>query len=348
MTAYSVIDLFCGVGGLSHGFVMEGFDVIAGIDSDPSCKYAYEKNNSSKFIQADIDGLSGDEIAKFYPEEAIKILIGCAPCQPFSTYTNKLKEKNWKQWSLLDEFGRLVEEVQPEIVSMENVPSLGSKDIFKDFVNLLRRNDYHVNWSNVYCPDYGIPQQRTRLVLFASKFGVIDIIEPTHTPAEYVTVRETIGHLPPVEVGETHESVSLHRAGLMSAMNMKRIRSSLPGGTWEDWDESLRAACHRKESGKSYYNVYGRMEWDKISPTITTQFSGFGNGRFGHPEQDRALTLREGALLQTFPPNYEFFEPGSEYYFTHIVKHIGNAVPVQLAKVVARSIRVHLDEYERQ
>ena len=121
---------------------MEGFDVVAGIDSDPSCKYAYEKNNSSKFIQADVAQLTGDDIRQLYPEEAIKILVGCAPCQPFSTYTNKHKKRNWKQWSLLDEFGRLVEEVQPEIISMENVPSLGSKDIFRDFVGLLEKTLY--------------------------------------------------------------------------------------------------------------------------------------------------------------------------------------------------------------
>ncbi len=347
MPSYSVIDIFCGVGGLSHGFVLEEFDVIAGIDSDPTCKYVYEKNNDAEFLNADVAQLTGDEIEKLYHEETIKILVGCAPCQPFSSYTNKLREKNIKQWSLLSEFGRLVEEVQPDIVSMENVPSIGSKDIFRDFVKLLKRNEYFVSWSNVFCPRYGVPQQRTRLVLLASKLGAIDIIKPTHNPDEYVTVQEAIGFLPPIEAGETHESDPLHRAGSISDMNIKRIRNSVPGGTWEDWDESLRANCHRKESGKSYYNVYGRMEWGKVSPTITTKFSGFGNGRFGHPQQDRALTLREGALLQTFPTNYEFFEPGSEYYFSHIVKHIGNAVPVLLARVIARSIRTHLIEFER-
>ena len=347
MTAYSVIDLFCGVGGLTHGFVLEGFNVVAGIDSDPSCKYAYEKNNGARFIEADVAQLSGDDVSKLYPEGSLKILIGCAPCQPFSNYTNKHKKKNSKQWSLLNDFGRLVEEVQPEIVSMENVPSLGSKEIFKDFLDLLERNNYHVTWGNVYCPDYGIPQMRLRLVILASKLGEVKLIAPTHLPEQYITVREAIGHLPPIAAGETHSNDPLHKASKISPTNLSRIISSTPGGTWHDWPEHLLAPCHRKGSGKSYYNVYGRMEWNKIAPTITTEFTGFGNGRFGHPEQDRGLSLREGALLQTFPEDYEFFEIGSKYYISHAAKYIGNAVPVELGRAIARSIREHLEAYDR-
>jgi DNA (cytosine-5)-methyltransferase 1 len=346
MPTSSVIDLFCGIGGLTHGFVLEGFDVAAGIDSDASCRYAYEKNNSARFIEADVAQLSGDDVSSLYPEGSLKILIGCAPCQPFSNYTNKHKKKNTEQWSLLNDYGRLIEEVQPEIVSMENVPSLGTKDIYKDFVDLLERNNYHVTWKNVYCPDYGIPQMRWRLVLLASKLGEINLIAPTHYPEDYVTVKDTIGHLPPIVAGETYIDDPLHKASNMSPKNFSRIRSSVPGGTWHDWAENLLAPCHRKESGNSYYNVYGRMEWNKISPTITTEFTGFGNGRFGHPEQDRALSLREGALLQTFPRNYEFFEPGSMYYISHVAKYIGNAVPVELGRAIARSIRKHLEAYE--
>ena len=345
----SVVDVFCGVGGLTHGFILEGFNVVAGIDNDPSCKYAFEKNNGSKFIRADIAQLSSKEVSDLYPENTIKILIGCAPCQPFSTYTNKLKEKNQKQWALLEEFGRIIQEVQPIIVSMENVPSLGSKDVFNDFIDLLKKNCYHVTWKNVYCPDYGVPQKRWRLVLLASKLGGIKLISPTHRLDEYVTVEKAIRHLPPIVAGETYKGDALHRAGIMSDMNMKRIKSSVPGGTWKDWPKSLLAPCHRKKSGKSYYNVYGRMEWNKISSTITTQFTGFGNGRFGHPEQNRGLSLREGAILQTFPMTYEFFEPEKDYYsLTHVASHIGNAVPVGLARVIAKSIRFHLEDYDKE
>ena len=116
--------------------------MVAGIDSDPSCKYAYEKNNGARFIEADVAKLSGEAISKLYPEGSIKILIGCAPCQPFSNYTNKLKKKNSKQWSS-KRFRSPRRRSEPEIVSMENVPSLGSKDIFKDFMGLLKRNNYY-------------------------------------------------------------------------------------------------------------------------------------------------------------------------------------------------------------
>lgn len=347
MRRSSVIDVFCGVGGLTHGFVLEGFDVVAGIDSDPSCRYAYEKNNNARFIEADLVNLSGEDIYMFYPEDSLKILIGCAPCQPFSNYTNKLKNKSARQWSLLNDFGRLVEEVEPEIISMENVPSLGSKDVFKNFVVLLKKNGYYVSWGNVYCADYGVPQMRQRLVLLASKLGDIKLIAPTHLPGEYITVEEAIGHLPHITAGEIHPEDSLHRASNMSSMNLKRIQISIPGGSWQNWPEYMLAPCHRKGSGRSYYNVYGRMEWKKIAPTITTEFTGFGNGRFGHPEQDRGLSLREGALLQTFPANYKFFKPGSTYYITHVAKNIGNAVPVELGRAIARSIRQHQEVYDR-
>ena len=347
MTNSSVIDLFCGVGGLTHGFVLEGFKVVAGIDTDSSCKFAFEKNNNSHFIDTDITELSGKFVSRLYPKNTVKIMIGCAPCQPFSSYTNKLKKKNMEQWSLLGEFGRLIKELEPEIVSMENVSSLGSKDVFNNFVNLLKKNKYHVTWKNVYCPDYGIPQMRWRLVLLASKFGEIHLVAPTHMPEDYVTVRETISHLPPIAAGQALKKDPLHRASIMSDTNLKRIRRSVPGGTWKDWPKSLLAPCHQKSSGKSYYNVYGRMEWDKISPTITTEFTGFGNGRFGHPEQDRGLSLREGALLQTFPKNYVFFESEADYYLTHVAKNIGNAVPVKLARVIAKSIQNHLQIYDK-
>ncbi len=346
MTSYPVVDLFCGVGGLTHGFYLEGCDVIAGIDIDPFCRYTFEKNNEAEFIKANVSQLEGKFISALYPDGKPKILVGCAPCQPFSTYTNKIAIKDRRQWSLLESFGRIVDEVQPEIVSMENVPSLCSKDIFKDFIRLLYRNDYFVWWSNVYCPNYGVPQRRNRLVLLASKYGQFRLIPPSHIPEEYVTVGDVIQHLPPIRAGEVHESDPLHLSSKMSDLNLQRIKESRPGGTWEDWDESLRAPCHRKESGRSYYNVYGRMAWDDIAPTITTQFTGFGNGRFGHPEQERAISLREGAILQTFPDDYEFFDPDAPFYLTYLAAHIGNAVPVELGRAIARSIAKHLKAYE--
>ncbi|MBE7468420.1 MAG: DNA (cytosine-5-)-methyltransferase [Anaerolineae bacterium] len=342
----SVIDMFCGAGGLTHGFVLEGFKVIAGIDADTSCKYAYETNNrGAYFIHKKIEDLIAEEILDLYPHGHTKILVGCAPCQPYSSY-NKKKGKKDEKWRLLDEFGDLICEVKPDIVSMENVPDLvkyRKGKVYSDFVAKLKANGYYVSsFPEVYCPDYGIPQQRTRLVMFASKYSEIDILPPTHSPDQYRTVWETIGQMEPIKAGGVSEKDPLHRSSQLSELNMRRIRASKPGGTWRDWDKELIATCHRKVSGDGYVSVYGRMEWHLPSPTITTQFYGFGNGRFGHPEQDRAISLREGALLQTFPMNYEFVAPDKPIHLKVMGRHMGNAVPVELGRVIARSIAQHL------
>jgi len=340
---YPVADVFCGAGGLAHGFHLEGFDVVAGIDTDPSCKYPFEKNNRSKFLQSNIEHVSGRKLKSYYPEGLPKILVGCAPCQPFSTYTNKLKMKDKKQWGLLSEFGRLLEELQPDVVSMENVPSLSNNQVFTQFEKLLKRNNYSVWWKNIHSADYGVPQSRSRLVLLASKFGPIKMVPPTFNPNNYKTVRKAISKLPKLLQGQIDSKDPLHRASQMSKTNLQRVQSSKPGGTWSDWEEELIAPCHKTVSGRTYFNVYGRMEWDKVAPTITTQFTGFGNGRFGHPTQDRALSLREGALLQTFPPDYIFVKPKNNFNIGDVTRQIGNAVPVELARAIARSIRTHLD-----
>ena len=131
----------------------------------------------------------------------------------------------------------------------------------------------------------------------------------------------------------------------MSEINKKRIQQSVPGGTWRDWDEELILKCHKKNSGKTYPSVYGRMKWDEPSPTITTQFYGYGNGRFGHPEQDRALTLREGAILQSFPRDYIFSDNEHEINKHDLAIQIGNAVPVELGRAIGISIIQHLNDH---
>lgn len=344
----NAIDLFCGVGGLSSGLAAEGVHVVAGIDFDGACQWPYRANHrDSEFIQADVSELSATELLSRWPAEGIRVLAGCAPCQPFSTWSNGRDPAASEKWGLLSHFGRLVAETEPELVTMENVPGLARQSIFRDFVAVLHRCGYEI-WSNVvYCPDYGIPQQRRRLVLLASRLGPIALLPPTHGPDNYRTARDAIGHLPPVEAGEAHSEDLLHRASAMNEVNLARIRASVPGGTWNDWPEYLRAKCHRKESGEKSSAVYGRMRWDKPAPTMTTLCYGFGNGRFGHPEQDRAITLREAALLQTFPADYRFVEAGKEVNMRVVGRLIGNAVPPDLGKVVARSFRAHLEALGR-
>lgn len=348
----SAVDLFCGVGGLTHGLEQTGINVIAGIDVDPMCKYAYEKNNKAKFIKKDIRQFTSTELSKLYPSTGIKLLVGCAPCQPFSTHTRKYKDRHQdKRWDLLYDFGRLIEKVEPDIVAFENVTPIRKEQIYRDFIEKFDSFDYDIWEDMVYCPDYGIPQKRRRLVLIASALGRIDPLPKTHSLsgqrglAPYRTVKEAIGKLPPINAGQGCESDRLHRSCRLLGKNMERIKQSRAGGTWEDWDESLRASCHRKSSGKTYKAVYGRMEWDEPSPTITTQFYKFGTGRFGHPQQHRALSVREGALLQTFPIDYDFIEPNLPIPITRLGIHIGNAVPVQLATVMGYHIQKHVEDH---
>ncbi len=344
----SAVDLFCGVGGLTHGIIKSGIQVIAGIDTDVTCKYAYEVNNGASFINEDIRNIHKEDIEQLYSRDSIKLLMGCAPCQPFSKLSNKNRNRSLdEKWSLLYEFARIVDEVKPDLVSMENVPEIVRQKVFKDFIKLLENIGYSVSWEIVYCPDYGIPQSRKRLVLLASKFGQINLKPPTIQKDNYTTVRVAIGDLEKIEAGECSKNDPMHKATKLNELNMKRIEKSIPGGTWKDWDEDLLAPCHRKASGESFSFPYSRMEWDKPSPTITTQFYSYGTGRFGHPEQNRALSLREGAILQTFPPDYIFAEPGKDVYFTYIGKHIGNAVPVTLGTVIGQSIIYHIQNIRR-
>ena len=172
-----------------------------------------------------------------------------------------------------------------------------------------------------------------------SKKDQIVIPKKTHQKEEYVTLANTIQHLPAIKAGEISPDDPLHWAKNLFSINLQRIKQSKPGGTWHDWDKKLLPNCYKKASGRTYTAVYGRSSWDKVSPTITTQFFSYGSGRFGHPEQERAFSAREGALLQTFPRNYDFGELTS---LARIGRHIGNAVPPRLGFVIGKSILEHL------
>ncbi|MEI8395445.1 MAG: DNA cytosine methyltransferase [Rhodospirillaceae bacterium] len=337
------VDLFCGAGGLTHGLVRGGVNVVAGIDLDGSCRYPYETNNRAIFIEQDVSGIDPSVVLDLIGGARINLLAGCAPCQPFSTYSQSgRKERGNSDWGLVAAFGKLVGEVRPHLVTMENVPQLAKHSVFQDFLGSLK--DYYVSWSIIECSDVGIPQTRNRLVLLASRLGP-EGLKISASSNAVATVRKTIHNLPRLEAGQADSKDPLHVACRLSKLNLKRIKSSRPGGTWRDWDEALRAACHRKATGDTYPSVYGRMEWDKPAPTITTQCFGYGNGRFGHPEQDRAITLREAAMLQTFPADYAFVEKGKPVKFSQLGRLIGNAVPVRLGEVVASTLMQHTAMY---
>ena len=337
------IDLFCGAGGLTYGLQRAGINVEAGIDIDKACEYAYRKNSGSEFILKPVEKLKAAELKKYFEGSKYTLLAGCAPCQPFSLLRRGKSDESDKRWNLLKYFQKLAIELAPAFITMENVPRLLEQENFKRFKTALVKAGYYVFADIVNSALYGVPQKRDRLVLLASKLGPISLISPTHKYRPR-TVRQCISRLDPILAGETNAIDPLHYSAGLSPLNLKRIKSSVPGGTWRDWPQSLITACHKRTSGKTYPSVYGRMSWDEPSPTITTQYHGFGNGRFGHPEQNRAISLREGAILQSFPKSYQFVQPGYPVEFTTIGRLVGNSVPVKLAQAIGRSFIKHLDE----
>lgn len=347
-----MIDLFCGVGGLTHGFVKEGFNVVAGIDIDDTCRIPYEVNNEAIFREADIADVTANDINNLFGGDCdIRVLIGCAPCQPFSQL-NLRKSKAAEGMRPLRRFSKLIDQVKPEIISMENVKELAKikkYPVFGEFLRTLKRNGYHVQYDVVNCSKYGVPQSRKRLVLLASRLGEISLIPETHTGKE-ATVRDIIGDLAPIDDGEISKNDPIHRASKLSSMNKRRIKATPPdGGGVRDWHQNLVLDCHKRASGKSYSTtVYGRMRWDEPAPTMTTNCTGLGNGRFGHPEQDRAISLREAALLQTFPKSYRFAASGKDVKISILARHVGNAVPVRLGVVIAKSIKKHIVQVHEQ
>ncbi|MGW1267710.1 DNA cytosine methyltransferase [Streptomyces sp. NPDC002491] len=342
----SAVDLFCGVGGLTHGLVRSGINVTAGVDLDPHCRYPFEANNSAPFIERDVKDLKAVDLEPYLSTGKYSLLAGCAPCQPFSTYSQSGRsKKRGMDWRLVQNFGSLVSDLQPDLVTMENVVQLADHEVFTEFLESL--NGYAVSWAKVECAKLGIPQARKRLVLLASKLGSHGLDLTPQFVQSPRTVRDEIGKLPAIAAGDQHPRDPLHTASSLSEINMERIKASRPGGTWRDWNPDLIAACHRKTSGSTYPSVYGRMEWDAPAPTITTQCFGYGNGRFGHPVQDRAISLREAAMLQTFPRNYRFLKRGEQVTFSRLGRMIGNAVPVRLGEVIGQCLINHVQAFER-
>jgi DNA (cytosine-5)-methyltransferase 1 len=342
----SAVDLFCGVGGLTTGLETSGISVRLGIDIDPACKHPITSNTKAEFLQADVFELDSTLISKALAKGELGLLAGCAPCQPFSSYSQSAKRNlpsinKREDWRLVEHFGELVSETRPELVTMENVPPLAAHRSFAILLQHLR--GYFVDYKVVECQKIGLPQTRKRLVLVASRLGPICLPE---FDLEMRTVRSVIGDLSRLSAGESCSDDRLHRASSLSAKNLKRIRSSKPGGTWRDWPKSLRSDCHKRPSGFTYPSVYGRMSWDEPSPTITTQCFGFGNGRFGHPEQDRAISLREAAMLQGFPKNYSFIPDDENVSFSKLGRLIGNAVPVTLGEAIGRLLVDHVNSFQ--
>lgn len=344
----SAVDLFCGAGGLTYGLLQAGIKVEAGIDLDAQVEHAYVSNNpNANFFCWDVSKKNSQSIARLFQPGKIRLLAGCAPCQPFSKLTQGVPKH--RAWNLLDHFKRYIKGLTPELVTMENVPELAGRgrEVLDRFLKTLDNLGYSVDWRIVNCPEFGIPQSRKRLVLLASRLGEVAVPDGYYSrPSQWKTVRKTIGDLPSLESGEEDPVDTLHVAALLSDMNLRRIRAtSHDGGTRRSWPKELVLDCHQRKSGKTYLSIYGRMWWDKPAPTMTTLCTGLGNGRFGHPEQDRSLTLREAALFQSFPRRYEFWPSDEKLNRRAVGRMIGNAVPPKLGKAIGRAVIEHIAEF---
>ncbi len=336
------IDVFCGAGGLTHGLRQAKINVRAGIDIEPACQYPIEFNtqNETEFILEDVQKLEASKVKRWLSGGDFTCIAGCAPCQPFSNYTQKKGRSLDQRWRLVTSFCDLLEDVRPDVFTMENVPNLARTQVFEQFMMRMADANYHLLSKVVRCTDRGIPQNRSRLIVLGSRIGEISL--STSKRCKPKTVRDAIAHLDPIEAGGIASRDRLHAAAGLTPLNLARIQASSPGGSWRDWPSHLVSTCHNAKTGANFPSVYGRMAWDAPAPTITTQFFNYGSGRFGHPEQDRAISLREAALLQSFPRGYRFLPNETPLNFRGLGRLIGNAVPPAIGKLIGKSLMKHL------
>ena len=335
------IDFFCGAGGVTCGFKQAGIGVLGGLDIDIACKETYEQNNNSKFLHTDISKAEKSILKKEFGigrNDSDLIFIGCSPCQYYTNLkTDKTKSKGSRM--LLDDFREFVDYYKPGYVLIENVPGFEKKDDspLMKFRQFLEDNNYKVIAKVINAKYYGVPQNRRRYVLLASRLKS-RIKLPEEDKDTDINVRNSIGDpitFPRIVAGYKDNSHFIHWASRLSEKNLRRIRKTPKnGGSRKAWADNpeLQLECYKNHQG--HWDVYGRIKWEEVSPTITTRFNSYSNGRYGHPEQDRAISLREGATLQTFPLDYNFYSEKQG----DIAKMIGNAVPPELARRIGITI----------
>ncbi|HHW4184998.1 TPA: DNA cytosine methyltransferase [Yersinia enterocolitica] len=340
MKKIKVFDFFSGCGGTSQGFHQAGMDIAFGLDHDKDSAASFKLNFPNAFFLAeDIRTVEQSDIATIVNslrDEAYILFSGCAPCQPFSRQNSHRKE-NDPRLDLLKEFSRFVEYSLPDFVFVENVPGMQkvstTHGTFSEFVHLLTKLGYTYKYDVLPALWFGVPQTRERLVLIASRICEVRLPDKTHgiDSNPYSTVKEWISTLPPIEAGEIHDSVADHEAAKLSSINIERIKATPEGGGRLSWPDHLILECHKNHKGHT--DVYGRLSWDKPASGLTTRCISYSNGRFGHPEQNRALSVREAACLQTFPRDYSF--SGT---LQSKARQIGNAVPPKMAEAVGLAV----------
>lgn len=339
-TKLYAIDFFCSGGGMTFGFKKAGIDVIAGIDIDINCKKTYELNNpNSYFLNKDIFEYNQSDLVKDLdlPCSNNLVFIGCSPCQYWSLINNK-KENSRKGKGLLIEFARFVKRYNPAYVVIENVPNIINnfeESGLTSFINFLKRNKYEVKYNIYKLSEYGVPQTRKRFSLIASRVNS-NKIEPLKSNT-ILTVYDYIGThngFPKVSAGNKDDTSFQHITAGLSEENLKLVKD-----TPKNSKKSLKK--RKYYSGKGFKDSYSRMIWSELSPTITTKFFSISNGRFIHPEENRGISIREGATLQTFPKEYIFYGTS----ITNLAKMIGNAVPPEFARRIAIELIKNFKEY---
>ncbi len=332
------VDFFCGGGGMSQGLSGAGIKIIGALDNDPDCRETYEENHKdSQFILSDITKMDEKDLTKrlgIRKNDDDLIFVGCSPCQYWSIINGRIdserKEKSHASRNLLHDFLRFVKYYKPGFVLVENVRNIRNNEKDSGLLDLLTffdNNGYEFKQGVLCAADYEVPQTRRRYVLVASR--TVKNIELPKVNKKKVSVRDAIGKQEPIKAGETLLGDSLHRSSFLNEDNIARLKQTPEGGGRESWANNSKLIINAyKDKPHSFFrDNYGRMSWDKQAPTITTKFFSLGCGKFGHPAQNRAISLREGALLQTFHPKYKFKTKS----MAATAKLIGNAVPPKLA-----------------
>jgi DNA (cytosine-5)-methyltransferase 1 len=336
---FSSIDLFSGCGGLTEGMHQANFKTKLAFEIDEVASKAYSLNHAgAKVITKDIRKVSIAEIRRKLKGQKIHLLAGCPPCQGFSSM-RRLNGKNVRDArnNLIMEYLRIVKALKPYTFMMENVPALENYNLFKSMIRELKRSGYEwIDYKIVNVCEYGVPQSRRRLVLVGSRLGEINVAEALE---ERKTVREAIGHLPLPR----NSKDSLHKIFPTHSEKVKERIKATPknGGSRGDLHQKFNLKCHKKKN-IGFNDVYGRLRWDDYSTTITGGCLNPSKGRFLHPRQNRCISAREAALLQSFPADYKF---PTDIGIADLALLIGNALPPQFSYVQSLNIRKHLEKH---
>lgn len=334
MRRLTAIDLFSGCGGLTLGLKQAQFNVLAAIEADYFASEAYRQNHKEvKIANTDIRDISASRLIHelgLAPGQ-LDVLAGCPPCQGFSVLRtqNGAKSVDDQRNILIHQISRFARIFRPRTIMMENVPKLRDHPYFIKLCCDLQNMGYEITSAIKDAANYGVPQRRKRLIMVAGR-GFKLTLAPDSPSLK--TVREAIGKMP--QAGASGDP--LHDLPEKRADHVLRLIREIPknGGSRSDLPPNRQLPCHQRQAG--FHDVYGRLAWDGVAPTITSGCHNPSKGRFLHPEEDRALTLREAALLQSFPKNYNFpVEAGKEA----IALMIGNALPPEFIRRHALEIR---------